>query len=1031
MNKKLSKDEMRSELYGLLNRYNSIFRCMRYEKTSEGQDKYAVSEETIRSWINELLGIFGWDVKDTNYVLQEYVLRGEEHRRLKSIDSKHRRPDYVLKNGTNIKAFLDAKSLDVNICTDTSAAYQIRSYGWSAQVPCSFLTNFEQFAIFDTQIMPRPDQPVNYGATIITIDEYIEKFDILYEHLCYDLVCSNHLDEIYASRPMEGKNRVDEEFSSILSEYRLKIGKNLLEENPGFIRDNSQLNYYTQIILDRIIFIRVCESKGIEEQEKLKKLSNSQEGFWNAFKSGCHTEFYNHYDGSMFAHDRVFQSLNAEDSILNEFIERLYYPYPYCFDVIPVKVIANIYEEFLGNRLEMDGVRVKAVVKEEYVRTNGAVCTPEYIVDMICRQTLALKSVRTVEELFAVKILEPCCGSGIFLISCYEMLAEKLLDILENTEGEDEKHPDLSVVIDGTRTLTIGGRRAIVRNCLYAVDCDESAVEVTMMSLSLKIVDGNNPLVWKSIGAYGEKILQDVAQNIRLGNTLVEMDGSFTGEETAEIKPFNIRKEFEDVFGTNGGFTYVIGNPPYVETKHYKAALPVMHTYLRNKYKAFEGKADLAVLFIERCLELLSPDGFLGMIVQRRWFKTNYGRMAREIINKGGFLYRIIDFKANDIFKGRITYVSIMVLRKCYNKSVQYYCDADDGNNIRTAFENSTLDGHFEGCTYQVIPLKKGEAIWNFEKFALEEIKDSLAGKWGTLKDYPGIEVKDGIQALWKKMYHLKNVSFTKGIATGYNGFGEEVVVEEDVLRAVIYNRVFYPFKDVKADAYSIFPYYGASTDVIPYEVIRQKYPLLYKYLENNREKITGYVKCREGNMWHSFTREHNHSLYNVDKIIVPMTAKDTIATYIEGRGLYMDNANVWFICSERASKAEMKALTCLINSTVFSVLGKIGANPQSGDYYKFNKQFLTPIPVPVRKFVENTKEISALAALYDEIADLQNRYIYASPLKKEVFARGLKDRWSKLDTICNDMYELSESGIESIMAEGRSVDRVALLNWS
>ena len=109
-------------------------------------------------------------MQNTNYVLQEYVLRGEEHRRLKEIDSTHRRPDYTLKNGMNIKAFLDAKLLDVDISQDSSAAFQIRSYGWSAQVPCSFVSNFEQFVVFDTRVLPNPEQPANYGAVVLNVD---------------------------------------------------------------------------------------------------------------------------------------------------------------------------------------------------------------------------------------------------------------------------------------------------------------------------------------------------------------------------------------------------------------------------------------------------------------------------------------------------------------------------------------------------------------------------------------------------------------------------------------------------------------------------------------------------------------------------------------------------------------------------------------------------------------------------------------------------------------------------------------------
>ena len=1023
----LSKAEMQSKLFDLIQNYKKLIRISKY--ADDLRANKSISEETIRVWPNELLAIFGWDVKDTAHVLQEYVLRGDEHYRLKEINSTHRRPDYILKNGTNIKAFLDAKALSIDLSKDTSAAFQIRSYGWSAQLPCSFISNFEQFVIFDTRTLPLPTQPANYGAIILTVDEYIEKFDVLYEHLCFDLICNNHLSDIYASRAIEGKMRIDENFSSVLSEFRIKIAEDLLNNNAEIINSQGQLNYYTQIILDRIIFIRVCESKGIEELEKLKKYSNSKKGFWEMFRNSCYIEFYKHYDGAMFSHDSTFQSLKVKDNVINEFIEHLYYPYPYRFDVISVKAIANIYEEFLGKSLEVQSGRVAAVTKEEYVKTNGAVCTPEHIVDMICKQTISIENIETVDQLFQVKILEPCCGSGVFLISCYEILAEKLVQILSNSNEEVNKYSSFSTLINGNRTLTIDGRRAIVTNCLYGIDYDESAIEVTKMSLALKIVDGNNPLAWKDIGVYGEKILQDVSRNIRLGNTLVWEFECFLGEQIEALKPLDIRKEFEDVFSSQGGFTYIVGNPPYVETKHYKSAQPAMHLYLKHKYNSFEGKADLAVLFIERCLQLLAPDGFLGMIVQRRWFKTNYGKTARKVINHGGYLYKLIDFKATDIFKGRITYVSIMILNKKHNDNVMYYYNDDEVATIRTLFENSHLDGSFEGCKFQCIPSKHGDDTWAFESYIIEIIKDRLSKKWGILRDYPGMKVKDGIQALCKKMYHLTNVTFCNAVATGYNGFGEKVFVEASVLRAVIYNRVFYPFKDVQPDAYSIFPYYGASADAITYDVVEKEFPLLYNYLSENEDRIKNFVDCRDGNMWHTFTREQNHALYNVNKIIVPMTAKDTIATYIENQGLYMDNANVWFIYSDRATSDEMKALTCVINSTVFSVLGKAGANPQSGDYYKFNKQFLTPIPVPAFKLARGGQDVRLLVQLYEQIVDLQHRYLVAAPLNKDVISRAIDAKWRQLDEVCNILYELTDDEISSVMAIGRAVDRIALMN--
>lgn len=1016
----MNRETMKTQLQILIERYN---------RTTRLETKENVSEETIRTWLNEFLGLFGWDVQNTHEVLQERCLRGTAGERLREIRSPHRKPDYILVNGSNIKSFLDAKAPTVDIIKDQQVAYQIRSYGWSAQVPCAFVSNFESFVIFDTRMSPTPDMPANYGATCITIDEYLEKFDVLYEHLSHDLICNNHLHALYETTAIEGRSRVNNHFSTVLSDFRLKIANNLLKNNESFRNDADALNYYTQVILDRIVFIRVCESKGIEEQEKLKSLCNSQNGFWESFKNSCYFEFYSHYDGPMFTRDAKFHELNVDNAVLEEFIQSLYYPYPYCFDVIPVKVIAKIYEEFLGINLVIKGNKVIAETKEEYIRTNGAVSTPEHIVDMICRQTIDITECQTVEELMEIEVLDPCCGSGVFLIACYEILAKRLTDILRNNANEMQSHQELFCFLGDELMLTMEARRAIVKNCLYGIDCDAAAIEVTKMSIALKIVDGNNRLAWEDIGAFGERVLREISDNIKLGNTLVDFDRTFNADQIVALKPLNIRNEFAPVFETHGGFRYIVGNPPYVETKHYKAASPIMHEYLTDKYVTFEGKADLSVLFIERCLSVLALNGKFGLIVQRRWFKTNYGRMARNMITNGHFLRKMIDFKATDIFPGRITYVSIMVLEKGGNSQLQYYYMPAEADTIRTRFENADVRGFFEGCQFQTIDYDGGDSPWAFESFAIQSLKKRLQEKWGTLGQYPRLQVKDGIQALWKKMYHLQNVRFHNGIAIGKNGFNETVTVEEDILRAVIYNKVFYPFKKVEPNAYCIFPYNGASADPIRFNEIEIRYPLTYQYLKDNENRIKENVQCREGSMWHTFTREHNQSMYDVDKIIIPMTAKDTIATYISNRGLYMDNANVWFITIPNADDRVMKAITCVINSTIFSVLGKAGANPQAGEYYKFNKQFLTPIPLPSSKLMAGSDGVFRLSTLFDHITELQDRYLASSPNQKEIFKRALNEKWADLDEVCFSMYEVTDAEKSQIQAIGRTISRIDLLN--
>lgn len=1016
----VNKEILKLKLADLIDRYNNTIRQKSHKD---------ISEETIRTWINELLSIFGWNVQNTAQVLQERVLSKQQIKKLNQINSIHKKPDYTLMNGTNIKTFLDAKSLDVNIFTSKETAFQIRSYGWSAQSPCAFVSNFEQFVIYDTRFVPTPDQSADMGTKQFSIDDYIENFDILFEHLWHDNICSNHLEQLYKTVATEGNNQLDSSFMHMLSDFRIKLANKLIEQNSAIINSDLILNYYVQVILDRIIFIRVCESKEIEEHEKLKSFLSDKQGFWNSFKKSCYMEFYNHYDGAMFQRDELFQKLDIDNEVFTQFINGLYYPCPYRFNVIPVKVIANIYEEFLGKQIILKDGRIEEITKSEYIKTNGAVCTPEHIVEMVCKQTIDLSAVATIDDLLNIKVLEPCCGSGVFVVSVYELLAKKMTEIFISNEEMRNQYSNYFVIKDNNCVLTVDGRRAIVTSCIHGIDCDESAIEVTKMSLALKIVDGNNPLVWNEIGAFGEKILRDVDSNIKLGNTLVSTDNHIPAKHIAEIKPFNIKIAFADVFSKNKGFSYIIGNPPYVETKHFKAAQPLMHDYLSTKYSAFEGKADLSVLFIEKCIGLLAPNGKLGFIIQRRWFKTNYGRSIRTLINEGKYLEKLIDFKATDIFKGRITYVSIIVLSKKKNENVQYFFMPSEAEDIKTIFENSEDNGDFVTCDFASLPIKTGTENWSYDNYQIEKIKKRLSDTCGVLGDYPNLAVKDGIQALWKKMYHLTGCHIDGKYIIGKNGFKETVKVEKDAMKAVIYNREFYPFKKVEPDAYCVFPYKGANNEVIPFSELKEKYPLLAEYLSTNKQRITEQVECYEGDLWHRFTREHNHTLYNVDKIIIPMTARDTIATFINDKGLYMDNANVWFITVDGASTDLMKAITCIINSTIFTVLGKSGANPQSGGYYKFNKQFLMPIPFPNEAVKEKADCVAKLAKYYTEISELQEQYLSATFNTKEIIAGQLRQLWAELDDICYSLYKVTDQEKQQIINMGRTVSRIDLLN--
>src|SRR4030042_98232 len=181
--------ERKEQLSRLITKFNEFKKDNRLDTSSE---------QTIRSWLDRFLLIFGWDVKDTSQILQGKILSKEERTRLRAIGSYAEFPDYSFKRGNEKLLFLDAKDIDVNIRTDKAAAFQIKSYGWSISAPCSFTSNFEELAIYDCTYIPNKDQEPNFGRIYFTVDQYLDNFEIIDNHFFKDNIYSGILNELYS-----------------------------------------------------------------------------------------------------------------------------------------------------------------------------------------------------------------------------------------------------------------------------------------------------------------------------------------------------------------------------------------------------------------------------------------------------------------------------------------------------------------------------------------------------------------------------------------------------------------------------------------------------------------------------------------------------------------------------------------------------------------------------------------------------------------------------------------------------------------
>lgn len=969
----------------------------RYQAAKSNGSLDNSSEATMRTWIDELLSVFGWNVQDTHQVLTEHTLNKEERKKLKAIGSTNVRPDYTLVNGKVALAFVDAKSLAVNIENDKDVAFQIRSYGWSIGAPFSIVTNFEQLAIYDCSYMPRINDGAGYARQFYaTAAEFVNKFDTLNAFLSRSSVLSGKVKFVQPKG-----NALDENFSKMLGEARIDFAKAILERNE--IESVGVLSYYVQTIINRILFIRVCESRGLEVDGLLNRFAKGN--FWEEFKNSSYGDFYDHYDGPMFKKIPSLQSLQINNDVFESFLSNLYYPSPYRFDVIPLKTLSDIYDLFLGYQLVVDGSSVTDELKSEFKKSNGAVTTPESLVNQVIESAIPFNTINnlTIEQIFNLKIIDIACGSGVFLVGVYDYLVKQIEKKLERRQDCDtELYANFEYPV-----LNITGRRKLINNCIYGVDINPEAVEVSKMSLCLRLIDNYSPEDFDAVGLLGSQILRGIGANIRCGNSLVGTDieeyfPTITDniKELQETNAFDWESSFPTVF-ENGGFDFVVGNPPYVEVKNYNVGLPHMAAYIKKFYSSSKnGKIDLAIPFIEKGVKLLNAHGRLGFIVQKRFFKTEYGKGIRELLTSRNLLNGIHDYEETDLFAGRLTYVAIVV------------CDNDITSNQNVWYYNSSSNNTM---------LLKADTLsgtpWNFENAQLNALRLRLTKSLGTLEDVCNVKV--GVQVLWNDAFQIHVDRIENDLIYGHSVIDEHIVIEKGACKPLLCNEHFAPLTKREYTTYALFPYDvtddGEVTE-LSISDMKERYPRAYNYLSEHKALITSKVQTLPqknksydvAEHWHLFTRANNHGAV-YQKLAVPMTAQYPQAAVITDSHVYCDNANMFFVQVPNMTEEKLYALSAIINSTIFCAFARSIANPQQGGYYKFNKQFLNPVPVPKDAFVECQPQIKKLAKIAKRIEETNEQIRTSFGGQTTGLVNSLKSLWVELDQICDKLYGLTK----------------------
>ncbi|MDB4873806.1 MAG: eco57IR: type restriction enzyme Eco57I [Gemmatimonadetes bacterium] len=632
----------------------------RFRRNREAYKDPTYNETQLRrEFVDPLFEALGWDVNNRRGYAEAY--KDVVHEDSIRIAGRPRSPDYSFRIGGVRKFFVETKKPAVNVRTDVPSAFQLRRYAWSAHLPVSILTDFEEFAVYDARARPRLNAKASEARIFyITHEEYDAEWDRLINIFSPEAIRRGELDRfVKEAGRKRGADPVDDVFLEEIENWRALLAKNIAARNGELSAD--EVNVAVQMTVDRIVFLRIAEDRGLEDYGHLAEAAE-KDGVYSALGKLFRRadDRYNsglfHFEperGRPSAADTFTLRLDIDDKPLRDIIGSLYYPEsPYAFSVLPADILGQVYERFLGKVIRLTpGHRAVIEDKPEVRKAGGVYYTPTYVVDDIVGRTLGplladrrpVPATRGKETGANIRIVDPACGSGSFLLGAYQFLLDWHLDwYLANDPGKwaRQRQPRLVQVRSDEWRLTIDERKRILLQSIYGVDIDAQAVEVTKLSLLLKVLEGETQqTVQTNLALYnGERALPDLDANIRRGNSIIDADFfsgrlALGGEDDpySRIRPFTWDEEFPAIFRRkNAGFDAVIGNPPYVLMQSLEE--PMIETYLAHKYRAARYKIDTYHVFMERGIDLLRDGGRLGYITPSSFLRNKFARNLREVI---------------------------------------------------------------------------------------------------------------------------------------------------------------------------------------------------------------------------------------------------------------------------------------------------------------------------------------------------------------------------------------------------------------
>lgn len=998
------------------------------------------------SYIRKLFHYLNWNTDNTGLSVAEWEFV------LQRTDEKGKRPDYILQLDGQQLLVMDAKKVKYDM-HDPRWMKQVYAYAYSTQnqptprkIDFAVLTDFQEFVLLDCTLYAADPKAVsNFRILDWTCDDYASQFDTLWELLeCENMRAATRSRDTeepsglwsrYLSPKKVKANRIppDKAFLSEMDDektgWRVRLAKDMKKRNPE--ADGTLITAAVQLLIDRLIFVKALSDREIEEdyltqlaeQVENSGLAADDAGWFNACRD-IFSKLNQFYNGSIFEPRPELEAVTVSNKVVREVIRDLQPENsPYNFAVLPVEILGTIYERFLGRVVRTTEKQVKIEDKPEVRKAGGVYYTPQYVVDYIVKNTLGelLAQCKTPPDAAKLKILDPACGSGSFLLGAYAAVIRWHETYYGDKERLTKRDREAAYYdSDGRVRLTAKLKRKILLNNLFGVDIDAQAVEVTRLSLSLKALeDTRRDELTAERTLFKQTVLPDLGGNIKCGNSLIRNDYSLLPLERLTVKAFEWSDEFPEIMAA-GGFDAVIGNPPYIRIQTLQETGPEQVAYLKDRYRAASsGNYDIYVVFVEKGLSLLNERGRLGFILPHKFFNSKYGEPLRGLIAEGQHLAHVVHFGDQQIFDGATTYTALMFLHK-------------HGHDSFELVRVNGLDKWQRGE-----PQTRGEvkaksvtaAEWNFtvgKGAALFERLSQMPVKLGNVA-----HIFVGLQTDADDVYILEEVRRDRERVLCESKFsGHQLWLEDEHLKPFLkgsLNIRRYFLSDVTKRL--IFPYetQDGKSVLIDAEVYKRRYPLTWLYLEESRARLVARNKGQMGREWYGYVYKKNHTRFDLPKLLVPSIATGScFAADFEGQYYFVGSGGGGgggygiTLLSEIDISAHY--LLGLLNSSLLSSYLKSISTPFRGGYLALNRQYIEQLPIRPINFSDSADKAhhGKLAQLVESMLALhQHKAAAHTQGEQEQIQRQIDATDRQIDTLVYELYGLTSDEIALVQSAG------------